>query len=262
MYYWDEYDPEKCENLWWSRLVPNFQILNKEDLPEGVEYGIGYTTICINPEKYMNYLTSLLPSSVVKIRCEQKLKSLREVLNVPGLEKGSAVSGIVNCTGLGALSLVPDENVFPTRGQTVLLRQHTDIDIFRQAKDGQAWYIIRRANNGGTILGGSKQHGDWNADVDDELTQRILDNCKKIAPEGLLVDKDGAGKEFDVVSVQVGRRPSRKGGVRVEVDEDILSEEKKWVVHQYGHSGSGFQTSYGSAKEAVRLVEGLTCIEG
>ena len=69
-----------------------------------------------------------------------------------------------------------------------------------------------------------------NTEVSEETTRRILEGCKSLAPE--LLDSNG---EFEVLSVQCGLRPSRKGGPRVEVEEfgNYL------VVHSYGHAGAG-----------------------
>lgn len=67
-----------------------------------------------------------------------------------------------------------------------------------------------------------------------------------MVPE-LLTGEDGG---FEVLSVQCGLRPGRRGGVRMERD----SVGEKRVVHAYGHAGSGYQNSVGSAREVVRLV--------
>ena len=68
------------------------------------------------------------------------------------------------------------------------------------------------------------------SEVDEETTREILGRAKELAPE--LVSEDGG---FEVLSEQVGFRPSREGGPRVEVEE----VEGKVVVHAYGHSGAG-----------------------
>jgi len=63
---------------------------------------------------------------------------------------------------------------------------------------------------------------------------------------------DGKGIEaLDIVRHGVGLRPMREGGPRVEKEKI----NGIWVVHQYGHGGYGYQSSYGSAKVAVGLVE-------
>ena len=59
----------------------------------------------------------------------------------------------------------------------------------------------------------------------------ILSGGKNLAPE--LLNADG---EFEVLSVQCGLRPSRRGGPRVE--EEIV-DKKFIVVHSYGHGGAG-----------------------
>lgn len=67
--------------------------------------------------------------------------------------------------------------------------------------------------------------------MSEQVTREILEGCKELAPE--LSGQDG---KFEVLSVQCGLRPARKGGPRVEhelVGEDIL------VVHAYGHAGAG-----------------------
>lgn len=67
--------------------------------------------------------------------------------------------------------------------------------------------------------------------VCNETTVKILEGCKGLAPELL-----GANGEFEVLSSQVGLRPSRKGGPRVEVQ---VLEGGEVIVHSYGHSGAG-----------------------
>lgn len=42
----------------------------------------------------------------------------------------------------------------------------------------------------------------------------------------------------------------RKGGPRVEKEKI----DGNWVIHQYGHAGYGYQSSWGSAQETERLV--------
>ena len=63
-----------------------------------------------------------------------------------------------------------------------------------------------------------------------------------------LLNKEG---DFEVLSVQVGLRPGRKGGARVEIE----SLDGLVVCHTYGHSGAGCQNSVGSANKVVQLLE-------
>lgn len=56
---------------------------------------------------------------------------------------------------------------------------------------------------------------------------------------------------LSIVRHGVGLRPMRKGSIRVE--REIISGVA--VVHNYGHGGYGYQTSYGAAQEAERLVK-------
>ena len=138
------------------------------------------------------------------------------------------IHAFVNATGLGARELVPDSKMFPTRGQTVLVKGEAEKASTLEGV-GCIRYVIPRKGSGTTVLGGTKQAGDWNTKVDHETTKAISEGCKPLAPELL---KDG---EFEVMKTLVGLRPSREGGARVET-EQIAG---KWVIHSYGHSGAG-----------------------
>lgn len=62
------------------------------------------------------------------------------------------------------------------------------------------------------------------------------------------------GKGIEALSIVrhgVGLRPVREDGPRVEREK--IGEVS--VVHNYGHGGYGYQTSYGCARKAVDLVE-------
>jgi hypothetical protein len=73
--------------------------------------------------------------------------------------------------------------------------------------------------------------------------KRCVDLCPDLT--------DGKGIEhLSIIRHGVGLRPMRTGDQRVE--REVIKGVN--VVHQYGHGGYGYQSSYGSAKEAVRLV--------
>ena len=80
--------------------------------------------------------------------------------------------------------------------------------------------------------------------------KRSVDLCPELT--------NGKGIEgLDVIRHGVGLRPVRDGGVRLEKEKI----KNIWVVHNYGHGGFGYQSSYGCSQAAARLVKealGLT----
>jgi len=77
---------------------------------------------------------------------------------------------------------------------------------------------------------------DRTTNVDDDITTWILERCKPLAPE--LLDKNGS---FEILALQVGRRPSRRGGPRVQIEWlQAADGAKKFICHNYGHGSSGW----------------------
>ena len=72
---------------------------------------------------------------------------------------------VVNATGLLAYKLggVEDKNMYPTRGQTILVRNECSQMYFSSGLrlEENPTYIIPRGFGGGTILGGCRQHNNW-----------------------------------------------------------------------------------------------------
>jgi D-amino-acid oxidase len=181
---------------------------------------------------------------------------VRSAKSISGIPDPVAV---INACGLSARRFLPEAEaslLYPIRGQTVLVKgEAASSRAFSPASLGkEGCYVIPRPGSGTTILGGLKDAGSYEEKVDSELTGRILERVKrwKLAEELRM----GEGGEFEVISEQVGWRPGRKGGPRVEVDGEGRIEGV-WVVHAYGHSGGGYQGSVGSAEKVVRLVGGL-----
>jgi D-amino-acid oxidase len=118
------------------------------------------TTVSINTQIYLPYLQSqLLVLGATFIR--QHLSHLREAFTL----STPPPSAVINATGLLASKLggVEDKDVYPTRGQTILVRNNCSKMYFRSSQrlGEEPTYIIPRAFGGGTILGGCRQHGNW-----------------------------------------------------------------------------------------------------
>lgn len=70
------------------------------------------------------------------------------------------IAAFVNATGLGARALVGDDKVFPTKGQTVLVRGEALAVSTVEAKRGIK-YVLPRKGAGLSVLGGTKEVGVW-----------------------------------------------------------------------------------------------------
>lgn len=146
---------------------------------------------------------------------------------------------------------VEDKSVVPARGQIVIVRNVAPAMMDVSGTDDgadEACYMMTRAAGGGTILGGSYQLGNWESQVDPNLAVRIMKRAVQLCPELT----GGRGIEhLDIIRHGVGLRPVREGGTRIERERigDVC------VVHNYGAGGAGYQSSYGCAQAAVKLVE-------
>jgi D-amino-acid oxidase len=231
--------------------VPNFRVLPKEGLGEGVDHATGFTSVCINTAIYLPWLVSqCLKAGVIFKRAV--FGHISEA-SAAGIHPSGNVEVVVNCTGLLASRLggVMDKTVIPARGQIVLVRNDAGkmMDISgTDDGDGEACYIMTRAAGGGTILGGSYQKGNWESQVDPNLAIRIMERAVKLCPQ---LTNGGGIEKLDIIRHGVGLRPVREGGTRVE-KEKIGGV---WVVHNYGAGGAGYQSSYGCAQAAVGLIE-------
>lgn len=251
-------------------------------------FGVSYTSICIDVPKYLSWLYDTvikLGVDVVKTTLDMEnglegvvghaKEILRQHRNGSGkgrLEGEGDIFALINCTGLSAQHFLPAheaEKLYPIRGQTLLVKGECKLarTFTGFSPEDELTYVIPRPSSGTAILGGCKQLNNWNSAVDEALSSRILARVKEWGlAEELRTHDEGTDGGFEVLSTQVGFRPGRKGGPRVEVEGEMGDGEGRnggkiggvWVVHSYGHAGGGYQASVGSAEKVVRLIEGLS----
>lgn len=217
--------------------------------------GVYYRAMCINTPQYLLYLQQKVRSlsgEVIKARLPtdkglaNALAEAEKVALAHGRPKGTL---FLNATGLGAKALCNDTAMHPIRGQTVLVKGEAYCHAVRSGAHG--CYTIPRPGSGTTILGGTKEADVWDETPNPVVTERILERNRALCPE-LLTGEDGG---FEVVSVQCGLRPGRRGGARLERERVRVGGRDSEVVHAYGHAGGGYQNSVGSARVVVGLVD-------
>ncbi|MEV6840331.1 FAD-dependent oxidoreductase [Streptomyces sp. NPDC051133] len=162
---------------------------------------------------------------------------LREVADLAAVP--AAV--VVNCTGLGARSLVPDPAVHPVRGQLVVVENPGITTWFTSVEHASAvsTYVIPQP--GGLLLGGTAEDGAWSAEPDPDTAAAIVERCAAVRPEI-------AGAR--VLAHRVGLRPARDA---VRLERQPLAGGRA-VVHNYGHGGAGITVAWGCAREAAGLA--------
>ncbi|RDA95465.1 hypothetical protein CP533_5401 [Ophiocordyceps camponoti-saundersi (nom. inval.)] len=216
-----------------------YRQMDDSELPRGVALGFRYETFCINPPLYCEHLLRqfLLGGG----------RAVRKDLGSewqPFAEQQHVVL-VINASGVG----FGDVRSFPTRGQTVLTNLAITDTVTRQHKDGSKSFLVPRSFCGGTVVGGTTEARDWRDGVDATTRDGLLASGLAI---GCLDGGEGCGKAVvEVVADIVGRRPTREGGMRIEVEERNDSER---VIHAYGAGGRGFEMSWGVAQEVTQLA--------
>ncbi|QLQ79281.1 hypothetical protein HG537_0B06290 [Torulaspora globosa] len=239
--------------------LTDLRTLSKRELPSGVHYGCEYLTWCLNAPVYLKFLQSQVEQLCLRLNIPLQFSRVN-LTSLQDIEKWFGDTNVIfNATGTGLqYSGGYDPKSFNIRGQTLLLNvpepnsiRYANTTITHQGNDGLWTFVIKRpAVNGNPqyILGGTKQ-------LDDDLivpreadTQALLSRGRKLFPD--LVFPDGS---FDIVRVNVGFRPARQGGSRIELETSPNNGLK--VVHAYGFGGMGYEVSVGAAQHAIRLYK-------
>lgn len=221
--------------------IDNFEVLEKDQLPDGVKIGTSYDTWVLNAPMYIQFLQR-------KLRFEYDIKFLKKRINslkeVNKYVKKNPI--IINCSGRGLkYEGGYDEDSFPIRGQTLLINPptenpYTEETITHQLSDGLWTFCINRPLNGGTIIGGTKQVNDFTDVPKDEDTKELISRGSKLFPELMKIDENGK-KYFDIVRINVGFRPARKNGLNLTIEKHA----ENIVINAYGAGGMGYELSYG-----------------
>ncbi|MCJ1282259.1 hypothetical protein MMC26_001582 [Xylographa opegraphella] len=238
LHYWDTHAPEianGASSLWWSSVVSDFKVIPPTELPDGVHLGVSFSTFAVNVPKYLQYLLFCVVAHggrLYRARIPTQNGIGATVDKARALVGGSKIHAYVNASGIGARNIAKDEAVEPIKGQTLLVKGEAKCIVTRLGKSkGEIRIVIPRPGSGSSIIGVTKEQGIWDTTVSESSKQNFLSGCKELAPE--LLAKNG---EFELLGVQVGLRPARKGGPCVAAE--VLGGGEL-IIHEYGHSGAG-----------------------
>lgn len=255
----DPFEQRKMREL--SAVVSGF----RHDVAIAEEHGVSpdaevrdahaHLAPAIDTEAYLQWLQRQVLAAGCAIQQRRigapLAKSERDLLR----EFGAAA--IVNCSGLAAGHLVPDQRVYPLRGALVHLRNDgTDMPrittahcmAFDESLGGQNMIFIVPRGRDRLVAGGLVQPGEWDTDLtmDDADVRSMLERCRTFLPALR------AAAPVDDRPIRTGLRPARHGNVRLEVEPGTS------IVHCYGHGGSGVTFSWGSATEATDILDKIT----
>lgn len=223
---------EPVPDPWWVDAVDVFRHAMASELPPGYQDGYFFETVTVDTSIHLHYLMQKLQASGGQI-VQRTVTDLAEAF--------AQFNVVINCSGLGARELVHDTDIHAARGQVVRVKHNG----FRLSITDERWpaYIIPRIND--IVLGGTYEEYNEDTTIVSRETEDILRHCAALAPEFAAIMPD------DIIGVACGLRPVRSA-IRLEVEHMV---EDRFVVHNYGHGGSGITLSWGCAAEVGRLVE-------
>jgi len=212
--------PAGTPDPWWAGSVPD---LARTPPPAGYADAWSFTAPVVDMPVHLAWLR------------ERLLELGGTLTRVALADLPRPVDGlVVNCSGLGARTLVGETDVHPGRGQ-VMLVEGVEVDGWWLDGSGPT-YVVPRSRH--LVVGGTFDDGAWDLTPSPDTAAAILERASRLVP---------ALAEARVVSHRVGLRPVRSK-VRLERVGD--------VVHCYGHGGAGVTLAQGCADEVADLVEG------
>ena len=208
---------------WWAAAI------DVERVPApvtGAPLAWRFASARVEPALFLPWLTAQLREPI-----EQR--TVTKLADEPG-------DVVVDCAGLAARELANDDLLYPLLGQVVMTDVggvDRSITVTDDRDPDAIFYVIPRRDE--LVLGGCSIP--WPpgapAEVDDSITQRILDHARTLGLD-----------TGPVRRVRAGLRPYRLT-VRLERDGRI--------IHNYGHGGAGYTLSRGCAEDVAALVTSL-----
>ena len=206
-----------------------------EMLPKGYKNGLWVNLPFVDTTVYMPFLAKAFRTAGGRMISRQ-VQDIAEV--------SDSVDLLVNCSGLGARELFGDTEVFPIRGQTVLVEKWSDTAFFMDQTDDDApGYIFTRAHD--CLLGGTVEPNQGDTTPSDAIHEDILARCAAMAPEVLTAK---------VLNKSVGLRPGR---TQLRLQREDRPNGHPTILHNYGHGGSGFTISWGCARQIVNWTQDI-----
>ncbi|MEM9928594.1 MAG: FAD-dependent oxidoreductase [Bacteroidota bacterium] len=222
------------EKVWWLGAIPGGGISTIDPTTLPPEFPLGYQlhVPLIETQLYLPYLQQAVLDAGARI-------TFQEIANLDSL--ADRYHFVINCTGLGARTLVNDDSVYPVKGQLLKVDSQPGITplvadfAFDEAGQDLA-YIIPRQDY--LVLGGTAIKNDFSEAPDPSLTEAIFARCQQII--------QGRLQPGTNVQLMAGLRPARPS-IRLEATGNI--------IHNYGHGGAGFTVSWGCAEEVLALIK-------
>ena len=234
--------PAKDEDPWWAYLTHGFRRITNEDekklfnVPLGYDDVIFFGMYLVDCRMYLPWLLNTFKKNGGTVK-QQKVSDLTELAKDYNL--------VINCTGLGASTLVPDEDLFPISGEAISVSAPwlKNFLVLGDKSDPQEFlYIFPRSAE--VVVGGTAKPNDWNDKSNTDKNISRLDAAKKAIP-GLASAR--------VLSTWVGLRPGR---AKIRLTCDKMSNSTT-IIHCYGHGSKGISLHWGNALEIGRLVSAL-----
>lgn len=241
-------------------FYPSYKDIPDESLRTSAKSGSSFETLTIDSPNYLSYLFNKFKSQGGKY-VKASVQHISQL--VDGAFGTSAPDVVVVCAGIGARTLggVEDTDVYPIRGQTVLLRAPW-IKFGRTCSSAEGlWTYIIPRRSGDVIVGGIKTPNDWYPhplpEVTEDILRRGLDLCPELAPEEIRAQRKPTVDDLRPLIIEegCGLRPARVGGIRLQSTQ-MTRRDKSIVpvIYNYGHGGYGYQSSWGSASIAADLL--------
>ena len=147
-------------------LIPPPQALPRLPFEGHTQPGFAYQTLLIEPPLFLSKLENDLRRRGVTF-VQRKFTSRSAVL-------GRAEGIIVNCTGLGAMTLWSDPKMVPIKGQLAMLPAQPALQYLY----GQSGYLFPRADH--VVIGGTFEVGVNNEITNKAACQGLVDHIKSL----------------------------------------------------------------------------------
>lgn len=147
---------------------------------------------------------------------------------------------IINCAGWESKYLVNDDEIFPIRGQ-IEIAKNLNEDAYSFNISELDTYMIMRPQSNDFVLGTTFQMNDT------DMNTREVDRTTIIRNAASFVSLSDSISTTSKVGIRCGR-------IDVRIANEYIrnkSGELTLIVHCYGHGGSGYSASWGSAAKVL-----------